>query len=135
MQQEFGKIMLYFWDVVFSQGAVGIIAAVLGIIGLVVVVVWSFLALHSGTGTGTGTVEKLPRSKGQSGNYRQRLVAYLHHAEDLYREGYHSFKGQIYRMTTTDGTYVEGICHNRRSVGTGWLTCGRRTCHGSHAVP
>lgn len=101
--------MSHFGDVAFSQGTVGIIAVVLGIVGLVVV--WPLFALQS------GAAEKLPRSKGQYGSYRKRLVAYLHHAEDLYREGYQNFKEEIYRMTTTDGT-LRGLVMQPQTSGT-----------------
>ncbi len=50
-----------------------------------------------------GALGRLPQSQSQRGGYHKRLMAYLHQSESLYREGYQNFKGQIYRMTTTDG--------------------------------
>ncbi len=80
-----------------QSGVTGVfVSTIAGVFILLVAFAFQFLVPP-------GALRRLPQSQSQRGGYHKRLMAYLHHSESLYREGYQHFKGQIYRMTTTDG--------------------------------
>ncbi|KAK0630464.1 ent-kaurene oxidase [Bombardia bombarda] len=49
------------------------------------------------------SLSNFPLNGGHHGIYPKRLMAFLFHAEQLYKEGYAKFQHAIYRMTTVDG--------------------------------
>ena len=52
---------------------------------------------------GYRSLNRFPLIGSQYGSYPKRLMAYVYHAETLYREGYAKFRSAAYRMTTADG--------------------------------
>jgi len=67
------------------------------------------IALLLSTSLRTRSLSKFPLNSNQYGSYPKRLMKYVYHAEELYRQGYKEFKDVVYRITTVDGMQPRGF--------------------------
>jgi len=71
-------------------------AVAIGVLGICVALLLQRFLDHR-------SLSQFPLNSSQYGSYPKRLMAYVYHAESLYRQGYNEFKNAAYRMTTVDG--------------------------------
>jgi len=72
--------------------------------GTVVLVVISLCAARLFPGfVHNQSIKHFPLIGKKYGSYHKRMMAFVHHAESIYIEGFTKFKGAVYRLTTADG--------------------------------